>query len=230
MPDGSKRLFAAAKLASEARAKYRFLPAAALPPDLPSGPIAIADMANAFGVTHRTLHFYEEKGLISADRIGLMRVYGLNDVLRMAVINICRETGMSIAVIQEMMEELHKAETQEAAEDIFHNALFARKRELTSEMSTLHRQMQLVTELLDYDSAAETDRLNDNRDQSALTDQERRCLELMVEGQSTVKIAREMEIRLEEAQALEAAVIQKFGTNNRFQAVAKAVLLGIVKT
>jgi len=68
------------------------------------------------------------------------------------------------------------------------------------------------------------------RDQSALTDQERRCLELMVEGQSTVKIAREMEIRLEEAQALEAAVIQKFGTNNRFQAVAKAVLLGIVKT
>ena len=80
-------------------------------------------MANAFGVTHRTLHFYEEKGLISADRIGLMRVYGLNDVLRMAVINICRETGMSIAVIQELMDELRKAETQEAAKHMFRDAL-----------------------------------------------------------------------------------------------------------
>jgi DNA-binding CsgD family transcriptional regulator len=159
-----------------------------------------------------------------------MRVYGISDVLRMAVINVCRETGMSIAVIQDMMDELQKAETQESAEDIFHKALYARKRELTSEVSTLHRQMQLVTELLDYDSTAESDRLNDNRDQSSLTDQERRCLELMVDGQSTLKISREMEIRLEEAQALEAAVIQKFGTNNRFQAVAKAVLLGIVKT
>jgi DNA-binding transcriptional MerR regulator len=230
MPDGSKRLFAAAKLASEARARYRFLPAAALPPDLPNGPIAIADMANAFGVTHRTLHFYEEKGLISADRIGLMRVYGIEDVLRMAVINVCRETGMPIAIIQELMEELHRAEAQEDAEDVFRTALFARKRELAGEVSTLQRQVQRVNDLLDYDSAAESDRLNDNRDPSSLTDQERQCLELMVEGFTSAKIARALDIRTEEAQALEASVIKKFGSNNRFQTVAKAVLLGIVKT
>jgi DNA-binding transcriptional MerR regulator len=229
MPDGSKRVFAAAKLASEARARYRFLPAAALPPDLPNGPIAIADMANAFGVTHRTLHFYEEKGLISADRIGLMRVYGIEDVLRMAVINVCRETGMAIAVIQELMEDLHRAETQDEAEEAFRTALFARKRELTSEMSMLQRQVQKVNDLLDYSNIAESERFNDNRDPSSLTDQERRCLDLMVEGLSTAKLARAMEIRVEEAHALESSVIKKFGSNNRFQAVAKAVLLGVVK-
>jgi DNA-binding transcriptional MerR regulator len=230
MPDGSKRLFAAAKLASEARARYRFLPAAALPPDLPNGPIAIADMANAFGVTHRTLHFYEEKGLISADRIGLMRVYGIEDVLRMAVINVCRETGMSIAVIQELMDELHKAESQDDAEEVFRTALYARKRELAGEISTLQRQVQKVNDLLDYDSAAESERLNDNRDPAALTDQERRCLELMVEGVTPARIAKSLGVKTDEAQALEASVMRKLGSSNRFQAVAKAVLLGIVKT
>lgn len=105
-------------------------------------------MANAFGVTHRTLHFYEEKGLISANRIGLMRVYGQDDVMRMAVITVCRDTGMPIAVIQELMDELRNADSQEAAETIFREALQVRKRELTAEMSTLHRQLQQVGDLL----------------------------------------------------------------------------------
>lgn len=228
MPDGSKRQFAAANLASEARSKYRFLPAAALPPDLPDDPVPIADMANAFGVTHRTLHFYEEKGLISAGRIGLMRVYSQEDVLRMAVINVCRETGMPIAVIQELMQDLREAESQEDAEATFREALTVRKRELTAEMSTLHRQLQQVGDLLDDEAGSEIPPLNDNEDKSSLTEQERQCLKLMAEGFSTQRIARALELTHEETVALEAEIIRKFRANNRFQAVAKAVLLGIV--
>ncbi|EJJ29003.1 MULTISPECIES: MerR family transcriptional regulator [unclassified Rhizobium] len=229
MPDGSKRLFAAAGIASEARSKYRFLPSAALPPDIPQGPVPIADMANAFGVTHRTLHFYEEKGLISANRIGLMRVYDQDDVMRMAVITVCRETGMPIAVIQELMDVLRSAASQEEAESIFREALSQRKRELTAEMSTLHRQLQQVSDLLDYDSSLDLPPINDNRDPASLTDQERQCLELMAEGYSTQRIARALDLRHEETRALEADIIMKFQANNRFQAIAKAVLLGIVQ-
>lgn len=229
MPDGSKRLFAAAGIASEARSKYRFLPSAALPPDIPHGPVPIADMANAFGVTHRTLHFYEEKGLISANRIGLMRVYDQDDVMRMAVITVCRETGMPIAVIQELMDVLRSAASQEEAESIFREALSQRKRELTAEMSTLHRQLQQVSDLLDYDSSLDLPPINDNRDPASLTDQERQCLELMAEGYSTPRIARALDLKHEEARALEADIILKFHANNRFQAIAKAVLLGVVQ-
>ncbi len=229
MPDGSKRLFAAAGIASEARSKYRFLPSAALPPDIPQGPVPIADMANAFGVTHRTLHFYEEKGLISANRIGLMRVYDQDDVMRMAVITVCRETGMPIAVIQELMDVLRSAASQEEAESIFREALSQRKRELTAEMSTLHRQLQQVSDLLDYDSSLDLPPINDNRDPASLTEQERQCLELMAEGYSTQRIARALDLRHEETRALEADIIMKFQANNRFQAIAKAVLLGIVQ-
>ncbi|SCW55994.1 DNA-binding transcriptional regulator, MerR family [Rhizobium mongolense subsp. loessense] len=227
MPDGTKR--AAAGKASERRSRYRFLPSAALPPDLPEGPVPIAEMANAFGVTHRTLHFYEEKGLLSANRIGLMRVYGEDDVMRMAVINVCRETGMPIAVIQELMEELRRASSQEEAEATFQEALAVRKRELTAEMSTLHRQLQQVSDLLDPDASSEIPPLNDNEDQSALSDEELRCLSLMAEGFSTQRIARALDLKHDEAQALEADIILKFRANNRFQAITKAVLLGIVK-
>ncbi|PKA42930.1 MerR family transcriptional regulator [Rhizobium sullae] len=228
MPDGAKR---AAGKASESRSKsrYRFLPSAALPPDLPEGPVPIAEMANAFGVTHRTLHFYEEKGLLSANRIGLMRVYGEDDVMRMAVINICREAGMPIAVIQELMGDLGRAASQEEAEAIFQEALAVRKRELTAEMSTLHRQLQQVSDLLDPDASSEIPSLNDNEDQSTLSDKELRCLSLMAEGFSTQRIARSLDLKHDEAQALEADIILKFRANNRFQAIAKAVLLGIVK-
>jgi DNA-binding transcriptional MerR regulator len=229
MPDGSKRQFAAAGIASEARSKYRFLPSAALPPDLPVGPVPIADMANAFGVTHRTLHFYEEKGLISASRIGLMRVYGQEDVLRMAVITACRETGMPIAVIQDLMGELRSAESQEEAEATFREALGVRKRELTAEMSTLHRQLRQVSDLLDDDGSGELQLLNDNQDKAGLTEPERRCLELMAEGYSTPRIARALDLKHDETLSLEAGIILKFGANNRFQAIAKAVLLGIVQ-
>ncbi len=81
-----------------------YLPKLPLPHHDPSSPLAIADMADAFGVTHRTLHFYEEKGLLIAARMGPMRVYGADHIRRMAVINACREIDMPIAAIQELLE------------------------------------------------------------------------------------------------------------------------------
>lgn len=230
MADGSKRLFAVANTGSDAQLRYRFLPTTTLPPDLPDGPVPIADMANAFGVTHRTLHFYEEKRLLSADRIGLMRVYGQEDIHRMAVINTCRETGMPIAVIQELMEELRRAGTQEESERIFRNALLVRKRELTAEMSTLHRQIQQVNDLLEDDDEVDVPLFGDSEEKASLTDEEKQCLELMAEGYSTQRLARALDLKHEETVALEAELIRKFNANNRFQAVAKAVLLGIVQT
>ena len=94
MPEQSKTIHAPA-----GRTSAGFLPHLPLPGAIPDKHVAIADMADAFGVTHRTLHFYEEKGLLTADRMGPMRVYGLEDIRRMTVINACREIDMPIAEI-----------------------------------------------------------------------------------------------------------------------------------
>jgi DNA-binding transcriptional MerR regulator len=210
------------------RKSIRFLPVAPLPENLPEGRLAIADMANAFGVTHRTLHFYEEKGLLTAARVGPMRVYGPEEIQQMAVVNTCRETGMPVAVIQELLEQLSAAENQEDADFVFHTAMIARKRELAAQQSTIRRQMQQINELLDFAAGQHDAETNDNTPQAHLTPVELRCLALMAEGYPTSRIARALEVEPGEVQAMEKNIIGKFNSNNRFQAVAKAVMLGIV--
>lgn len=204
-----------------------FLPRATLPRDAPREPIAIADMANIFGVTHRTLHFYEEKGLLSASRMGLMRVYSLQDMQRMSLINTCREIGMPVAVIQELLEELSDATSQDEAEEIFKDALHTRRRELTAAFSTIQRQSQHIERLLTDDDVSDDHAVN-ARPSVDLTELERRCLELMAEGYTPMRLSRVLGLQSEEVSVLEGQIIRKFDANNRFQAVAKAVLLGVV--
>lgn len=205
-----------------------YLPGIALPYSMPNEPVAIADMANLFGVTHRTLHFYEEKGLLSASRVGLMRVYFHKDIVRMALINACREVGMPVAVIQDLLEELAVTISQEQADEIFRNSLTVRKRELTSGLSTIRRQMQQINGLLAQDETELPAARSEGRDSVALSPLERRCLELMAEGYAPMRLARALQMKNEEITALENEIIRKFDANNRFQAVAKAVLMGVV--
>jgi DNA-binding transcriptional MerR regulator len=209
--------------------RYGFLPEIPLPSPLPPEPVAIADMANMFGVTHRTLHFYEEKSILSSRRAGLMRIYTHHDIHRMAVVNLCREIGIPVAVIQEAMETLEQTSSQQHADRIFHDILAARKRELTSELSSLHRQIQQINDLLSPDESSDgVSGEHSEQDDVELTEQERKCLELMAEGYAPVRLARVLRISSDELQKLEVAIMQKFDANNRFQAVAKAVLLGII--
>ncbi|MCC2610331.1 MerR family transcriptional regulator [Neorhizobium petrolearium] len=206
---------------------FNFLPQVSLPFDMPEGPVAIAEMADLFGVTHRTLHFYEEKGLITAKRFGAMRIYDSGDIQRMAVINACREIGMPVAVIQDLMEELTTTTSQAEADELFHTMLARRKRELTADISNIRRQMQQIESLL---SGEDEDEVNETcRPVSlALTDMEGRCLALMAEGYSAPRIARVLNLQFEELRHMEDGIIRKFEATNRFQAVAKALLLGVV--
>jgi DNA-binding transcriptional MerR regulator len=195
---------------------------------LPAGPIAIADMANIFGVTHRTLHFYEEKKLLRADRIGAMRVYGPLQVKVMSLINLCRETGMAIAQIQDLLSELESSRSQEEADTILRTAMIARKRELVSDESLIRRQMQQVNQLLEHGAPA-TEETNDNDVRPPfLSEFEFQCLGLMSEGYTPIRIGNATGREVDDILATEAAIIKKFGSTNRFQAVAKAVLLGVI--
>jgi DNA-binding transcriptional MerR regulator len=204
-----------------------FLPRTGLRLDLPDAPVAIADMADFFGVTHRTLHFYEEKGLISAGRSGPMRTYGGEDIERMAVINACREIGISIAVIQEMMEELDGAASQAEADQVFHTVLTRRKRELTADTSHIRRQVQQIQTML-LAEAEEDKPAPGGNEPPALTELEGQCLLLMAEGYAAPRLARTLDVDAEELLLLESTIIRKLDATNRFQAVAKALLLGMI--
>lgn len=228
MANGPKNLHKIEKPTGRMRDDRIVLPDIILPPNVPSEPVAIADMAELFGITHRTLHFYEEKGLIGAGRMGLMRVYGQSDVARMAVINTCREVGMPISVIQDLFERLSAAQSRTEANALLEEALMTRQRELTASLSTIHRQLQQVNTLLANEATATSGRTTPTRQTIDLSDIEHRCLHMMAEGHTTSRIARNFEMKIDEVTEIENGLIQKIGAQNRFQAIAKAVLLGMI--
>ncbi|MDQ1186400.1 DNA-binding transcriptional MerR regulator [Agrobacterium larrymoorei] len=205
-----------------------FLPDVKVPSSLPPEPVVIADMANLFGVTHRTLHFYEEKKILSSRRMGLMRIYSHQDVHRMAVVNLLRDIGVAVAIIQEIMGKLDHASSQEEADDIFQTALEIRKRELTLEISTVHRQIDQISNLMDVSDET----YSEPQYEAAfdLTDQEKSCLELMAEGYSSTRLSRTLGMSAEELSGLEEGLLGKFGVNNRFQVVAKALTMGVIQS
>jgi DNA-binding transcriptional MerR regulator len=57
---------------------------------------SISDLANEFGVTTRTIRFYEEKGLLRPEREGTRRIYGPADRTRLRLILRGKRLGLSL--------------------------------------------------------------------------------------------------------------------------------------
>lgn len=66
-------------------------------------PLAISEMSERFGVTLRTLRFYEEKGLLNPVRKGARRFYGGHDVARMRVILQAKKIGLTLVEIRKVI-------------------------------------------------------------------------------------------------------------------------------
>ena len=64
----------------------------------------IGALATAFGLTPRTIRFYEDQGLLQPARAGAQRVYGPEDRARLALICRGKRLGFSIAEIKEFLE------------------------------------------------------------------------------------------------------------------------------
>ncbi|MGF7149556.1 DNA-binding transcriptional MerR regulator [Sphingomonas zeicaulis] len=71
----------------------------------------IQDVADALGITPRTLRFYEDRGLIQPHRIGTMRVYTRREVGRMQLILRGKRLGFSLRDIEEFLD-LYDADPQ----------------------------------------------------------------------------------------------------------------------
>lgn len=64
----------------------------------------ITDLANEFGITHRTLRFYEEKGLIEPERKGQTRLYSKRDRARLQLILRGRDVGLTLYEIRQILD------------------------------------------------------------------------------------------------------------------------------
>jgi len=64
----------------------------------------IAELAREFGVTTRTVRFYEDKGLISPTRDGQRRIYSPRDRVRLRLIMRGKRLGLSLDEIAELID------------------------------------------------------------------------------------------------------------------------------
>ena len=64
----------------------------------------ITELTREFGVSTRTLRFYEDEGLIAPERRGTARIYSHRDRARLAWILRGKRVGFSLAEIREMID------------------------------------------------------------------------------------------------------------------------------
>jgi DNA-binding transcriptional MerR regulator len=73
----------------------------------------IRDLGKEFGVTARTLRFYEEKGLLKPARDGQDRLYSRRDRARLKYVMMGRCVGFSLDEIREMLDLYDLGDRQE---------------------------------------------------------------------------------------------------------------------
>jgi DNA-binding transcriptional MerR regulator len=80
---------------------------AAIEPDAGDGAgrtWSIAELAEEFGVTHRTIRFYEDRGLVTPERVGTRRVYHPRDRVRLALVLRGKRLGFDLAEIARIVD------------------------------------------------------------------------------------------------------------------------------
>ena len=65
---------------------------------------SISELAAAFGITPRSIRFYEDAGLLAPRRVGMARVYSRSDRARLALICRGKRLGFSLAEIGEFLD------------------------------------------------------------------------------------------------------------------------------
>jgi len=69
--------------------------------------LSIADLAKEFDITHRTIRFYEDQGLLTPERRGrggLIRVYSAADRTRLRLTLRGKRLGFSLSEIKEILD------------------------------------------------------------------------------------------------------------------------------
>jgi len=66
--------------------------------------MGIQEVASELGVTMRALRFYEDKGLITPQRVGTTRIYSRREVARARLVLRGRRLGFSVREIKEFLD------------------------------------------------------------------------------------------------------------------------------
>ena len=103
---------------------------------------SIRELADEFGVTTRTIRFYEDEGMITPRREGQRRIYRPRDRTRLKLILRGRRLGFTLAEIAEIVD-LYDAPSGEAAQlSLLLERIAARRGELEAKRHDLEASLK----------------------------------------------------------------------------------------
>lgn len=108
----------------------------------------IGELAEEFGLTLRTLRFYEDEGLIRPARAGQSRVYSRRDRARLKLICRGKRLGFSIGDIKDFLDLYDADEAQVEQMRYMHGLAQDRIRQLEQQLRDVQ---QTLRELRDID-------------------------------------------------------------------------------
>lgn len=115
--------------------------------------MTIREMCDAYGVTARTLRFYESRELIFPERRGTNRFYGREDRARLTLILRGKRFGFSLEQIRQLLELYDPAERNVTQT----RATIATARERLADMERQHAELAAaITELRQQIAEGET--------------------------------------------------------------------------
>jgi DNA-binding transcriptional MerR regulator len=105
---------------------------------------SITDLAEEFGVTLRTIRFYEDRGLVTPERRGTTRVFHARDRIRLALVLRGKRLGFSLDEIATIVDMYH-AEPGEVGQlhylleqiDVRRNELEQRRKDIDDTLAEL---------------------------------------------------------------------------------------------
>ena len=126
--------------------------------------LTIREMCDAFGVTPRTLRFYESKELLSPHRIGQKRLFTRSDQARLKLILRGKRFGFSLEEVRQLLElyrvdddqQIQMQRTLEVAERHL-NEMQEQRTALDEAIADLRAQMDEVRGKLATLTAKDTD-------------------------------------------------------------------------
>lgn len=115
----------------------------------------ITELSREFGVTARTLRFYEDKELLSPTRVGQSRIYSYRDRVRLKLVLQGKRVGFTLAEIKELLDlyDLRDGQVTQlrAALEKFDEriaTLRAQKAEIEQAIADLSRTRDVVSGML----------------------------------------------------------------------------------
>ena len=107
----------------------------------------IGELADEFGVTHRTIRFYEDQGLITPERRGTARVFHPRDRVRLALVLRGKRLGFDLGQIRRIVDMYDEEPGEEGQLRYFLDQIAARRAELEQRRADIDTTLTELAEV-----------------------------------------------------------------------------------